>query len=242
MRYKQGFITISPVKTIFGSLFFVLNFYIFGYLTSLALSILFNFLSLDLIYYTNNLASDIVGIFSASATTFVLIICIKGYPRINFIDYLGIKKLNFKQTRNWSILLVLYIFIELLFLYLTKPPLQLEIMKGYKEHLFIPVLYAYGVIFAPIYEELLYRGFMIPGIANSRFGTVGALLISSFLFAITHFHYNLYYQLLTFCSGIFFGIARIQTGSTILAIYLHALNNLFAITYLLIYVHHDFKI
>ena len=83
---------------------------------------------------------------------------------------------------------------------------------------------------------------MIPGIANSRFGTVGALLISSFLFAITHFHYNLYYQLLTFCSGIFFGIARIQTGSTILAIYLHALNNLFAITYLLIYVHHDFKI
>jgi membrane protease YdiL (CAAX protease family) len=87
-------------------------------------------------------------------------------------------------------------------------------------------------IYAPLVEETIYRGFLWRGLAASRLGNGGALLITSFLFAAVHYRY--YIQdgtflpgafLSPFLSGLVFGWIRWRTGSTIAAMITHSTSN-----------------
>jgi len=98
-------------------------------------------------------------------------------------------------------------------------------------------------IAGPLYEELLFRGFLFKGIECSWAGKWGALLITTVLFAASHFQYYLPLPAVKFSAisifsvsmwGLFFGWARLKTGSTGLAIALHALHNAIAAAMMLV--------
>lgn len=78
-------------------------------------------------------------------------------------------------------------------------------------------------ILAPIIEEILMRGYLLAGI-SARYGSIAALLISSFLFALLHF--NMVQTLSAFICGIILGLLYLQTGSLFCCILTHAGYNL----------------
>ncbi|MHC4445007.1 MAG: lysostaphin resistance A-like protein [Planctomycetota bacterium] len=110
-------------------------------------------------------------------------------------------------------------------------------IKAYETAYYTPLLYLAVIVMAPLVEEILIRGFLIPGIRGSVVGATGAVLLSSLVFAVMHVQYDLFGMSQCFVIGVVFGIARLRTGSTLLTILLHALINLVATTELLIYVH-----
>ena len=79
-----------------------------------------------------------------------------------------------------------------------------------------------AVIVGPMVEEILFRG-LIYGALEKRFRVSGALVISSFLFALVHL--QVVYFIPIFCLGMVLGWARWKTRSLGLPILIHVLNN-----------------
>lgn len=81
------------------------------------------------------------------------------------------------------------------------------------------------VLLAPISEEFLFRGFLLPRL-TAKWGETGALVTSSGLFMLLHPHYGIYMPLI-FLYGWVFGWTRLRSGSLKVPILLHmAVNGL----------------
>jgi tetratricopeptide (TPR) repeat protein len=78
------------------------------------------------------------------------------------------------------------------------------------------------VIVGPIAEEIIFRG-LIYGSLEKRLRVFGAMLISSFLFALAHLQVTHFIPI--FCLGMALNWARWKSGSLGLPILLHVLNN-----------------
>lgn len=65
-------------------------------------------------------------------------------------------------------------------------------------------------VLAPVIEEILMRGFLLEGLAES-YGNVIALFVSAFFFALLHF--NMVQTLSAFICGVVLGLLYLHTGS-----------------------------
>lgn len=92
------------------------------------------------------------------------------------------------------------------------------------------------VIAAPVMEEMIFRGFLYRGWAKAPRGVVPAILVISALFALVHIQYNWFGVFAAFSSGLVYGWARWWSGSTLLAVLLHVLTNLWALITTAVYV------
>jgi uncharacterized protein len=92
----------------------------------------------------------------------------------------------------------------------------------------LPLLALAVVAAAPLAEEILFRGFLLPGFA-ARIGGVTAVLMTAAAWALMHLQYELFYIWQVFVLGVAFGWLRLRSGSTLLVIVLHALVNLLAL-------------
>jgi membrane protease YdiL (CAAX protease family) len=112
--------------------------------------------------------------------------------------------------------------------WLRRPTVPDFMVEAYTSARFLPLLYLAVVVAAPLFEELLFRGFLLPGLLRSRLGVTGGILVSSLVFAIPHLQYDLYDMSWVFVLGALLAVVRWQTGSLWLVFGLHALNNLLA--------------
>ncbi|MDQ8726250.1 CPBP family intramembrane glutamic endopeptidase [Bradyrhizobium sp. LHD-71] len=81
---------------------------------------------------------------------------------------------------------------------------------------------------APIAEEFIFRGFVFRGWSATFLGPVGAIGLSSALFAVIHQQYDWFYIAGIFLIGALFGYLRYRFGSTWLTVITHAFYNLMA--------------
>lgn len=86
------------------------------------------------------------------------------------------------------------------------------------------------VVAAPLYEELMFRGFMWTGLARSAvrgnaLGAWGASILTSVIFALIHLQYGAVEMLGIFALGMLFAAARWWSGALYLPIALHMVNN-----------------
>ena len=93
---------------------------------------------------------------------------------------------------------------------------------------FLPLLLLALIVAAPVFEELLFRGFLFRGIEASPLGGIGAVVITAAVWAAIHLQYSLFHMGLVFVMGIFLGVVRLRTGSTALTVLLHSSTNLVA--------------
>lgn len=84
------------------------------------------------------------------------------------------------------------------------------------------------VVLAPLSEELLFRGFAYAGLAPSRIGPVGAIVLTSAVWAVIHVQYAWPLIAQIFIFGVVFGIVRWRSGSLWPPIIAHGIVNLFA--------------
>jgi membrane protease YdiL (CAAX protease family) len=85
------------------------------------------------------------------------------------------------------------------------------------------VLAFYGVLFAPVVEEIVFRGFLYAVIERAK-GPLLAVLVTSIVFSLPHaWQYGWRWQnvLLVTYVGVMFGIARARTGSIVPSTLLH---------------------
>ena len=84
-----------------------------------------------------------------------------------------------------------------------------------------------AVIFAPIVEEMAYRGFLWRGLSASRLGDWGAWLLVSVLFVANHIRdYAHPVALIVVATmGLILGLVRWRTGSTTASMITHSLFN-----------------
>jgi membrane protease YdiL (CAAX protease family) len=85
------------------------------------------------------------------------------------------------------------------------------------------------VVVGPISEELLFRGFAYGGLAPSRIGPIGAILVTSTIWAVVHFQYAWPIIGQIFVYGLVLGVARWRTGSLWPPLVVHVLINLYAV-------------
>lgn len=87
------------------------------------------------------------------------------------------------------------------------------------------------VIFAPICEEVFFRGILLNGLLNNNINPIKAIIFSSFLFGIIHM--NPWQFIGGMIMGSIFGIIYFYTKSIFNCILLHSFNNMLAITSIL---------
>ncbi|HZJ14156.1 MAG TPA: type II CAAX endopeptidase family protein [Chthoniobacteraceae bacterium] len=87
-----------------------------------------------------------------------------------------------------------------------------------------PLLFAVTVA-APFIEELLFRGFMFRGLAASRAGLTGAIVLPNILWVSLHAQYARPTLAILFAMGLVLGLARHFSRSVTLPLVLHAMSN-----------------
>jgi uncharacterized protein len=93
----------------------------------------------------------------------------------------------------------------------------------------LTVLVMAAVVFAPLIEELLFRGFLLPGWSASRLGPIVAILLTSAIWTALHIQYDWPALAMVYCHGLLLGWLRLRSGSTVLTIFLHAAGNAVAL-------------
>lgn len=81
---------------------------------------------------------------------------------------------------------------------------------------------------APVTEEFTVRGFLYRGYSASFLGPVGAIVLSSAMWAALHSQYDWYFMSEILVIGLILGYLRYRSGSTWLTVILHGLSNLVA--------------
>ena len=147
----------------------------------------------------------------------------------NAWTYLGIDRPSLGQIARWCLLFIPLVLAFDVVTYYTGQEIVGEFMVNiYETSGFFPLFVLAVVVGAPVSEEIVFRGFLFRGLAESKMGPVGAAIISSLLWAVIHLQYDLFFIGIIFVAGLFLAYVRHKTGSTTVAIVLHGLMNLWA--------------
>jgi membrane protease YdiL (CAAX protease family) len=145
------------------------------------------------------------------------------------LEYLGLTKLRPLQTVIHLAAFVVFIVALEKGTAAIDSDVQPEFIKAViQTAVSMPLLLFAFVIMAPVFEEIFFRGFMFKGIAHSPVGPLGAIIITSVIFASIHIQYDILGIAQVFLLGLWLAGVRAMTGSTTLAILLHASANLYA--------------
>jgi membrane protease YdiL (CAAX protease family) len=106
------------------------------------------------------------------------------------------------------------------FLHAPEEPLIQNLIT---DRLSLILMLIFGALIGPIFEEIVFRGFLLPLLAGSL-GDFAGVLLAAGLFAVLHgpeYHWAWQVLLTVGLAGVAFGVARIKTGSTAAAAMLH---------------------
>lgn len=211
------------------------------FLVQIAVAIVYGFVEgisdpdFDSSVFAENLDSD--GLFLSIATIVAAVICIgliilfvKLRKGITVSEYLALKPITRKH-----IFIVIGVFLGLLILagiasfFMGETEDSEFTLEVYNTSVW-PVLFGIAVVvFAPVFEETLFRGFLFAGLRQSFIGTAGAIVLTALMWTLLHLQYEVAGMSIIFVLGIILGIVRYKTGSLWTVILIHALWNLFAV-------------
>lgn len=183
----------------------------------------------DLVSY----ATIASGIFGVGAI--ILFIKIRKGSRIR--DYLGLKAI---PVKTYFILLGIIVLLVGLTI-VVETAFNISQDAGFTTDTLMSttcpaLLWIAVVVFAPLFEEFLFRGFLLVGFQQTRMGAVGAVTITAVGWTVLHFQYDWFGMLSILVLGIVLGIVRIKTKSLWSTIFIHSLWNLIAIVMATLYI------
>jgi membrane protease YdiL (CAAX protease family) len=145
-------------------------------------------------------------------------------------EYLAIKPFSLAVGIGmFGILLLFMIGSQALTYFLDKSPLVF-VDPLYQSVSSVWLLVFAMVIIAPIYEELVFRGILWSAVAEQFApaklnGALLASIVTSFIFAVIHLQYGIYEITTIVVLAFIFCYARIKSGSLVLPMLLHIINN-----------------
>jgi membrane protease YdiL (CAAX protease family) len=170
-----------------------------------------------------------VSTFAGAVATLGLVILLTKARRMSPREYLGLRPVRVRTVIPWALaLLVFVVAFDSLSSLLDRPVVPESMRRIYETSAFLPLLWIAVVIVAPLWEEIVFRGFGFPGFRSSRLGLAGAIVVPALFWVSLHVQYDAYDLSFVFLLGLLFGYARERTGSVTVPIVLHLLNNLVA--------------
>lgn len=147
-------------------------------------------------------------------------------PRPALRRSLGLARPRFAQMALWvAAAFAVLAGYEVLARRLDRPPLPDFLVEFHASAGWLPGLLFVVVFLAPLVEEVLFRGFLLPGLAAGRLGAAGAVVVTALLFAVVHTQYDPFDMSAVLTLGLLLGAARWFSGSLWLAYGLHAAIN-----------------
>ncbi len=145
---------------------------------------------------------------------------------VSIRDQLGLNPATWQTCLAWcGATLALIVFFDgakYLLNFDIMPEFVLRIMQNPGSY---ALLFVALVVAAPLGEEVLFRGFLFPGLAASPLRAAGAILAPAAVWALIHLQYEWVDILYAFAIGILLGVARLRTNSLYVPIVMHAFNN-----------------
>ena len=178
-------------------------------------------------YYGVAIAS-IIGSYYSILLIFIIV---QYLYKENIYSYLNISRfLDLGKTFKYLIIFILWMFFVSLIAERFGLTSLAEGGEEFAQSLFkneknlILLILAVGII-QPIFEEILFRGFLFKHLER-KWGGVIAIICTSIVFSIIHFQYNLFVLgAILFPMAILLGIARLKTKSVMTPIIIHCMNN-----------------
>lgn len=172
-------------------------------------------------------------IISAIACLGLIYVFVKANRGVSFNDYVGFKSIGFKKVAVAVLLIVGFLALSLLVNYALDIPAESDVMTdAYLTSVWPALFWIATIIFAPLFEEVFFRGFLFEGFRYSRLGAAGAIFVTSLVWAGFHLQYGLFQIASIFVLGIVLGVVRYRTDSLWPPIIMHALNNLLAVLFI----------
>lgn len=166
--------------------------------------------------------------FTMLMTFFVMLGCIALFIRLkkgSFREFMAIKGFGWGQFLGFGVaLLLLNALITGVTNWLELEPMDfMNELASSASSLWLLVFVI--VVVVPIYEELMFRGFIWSALAGTRLGVWGTSIITSIIFALVHGQYGVIEWVGIFLLAMLFSLARIRSGSLLLPMTLHMMNN-----------------
>lgn len=178
--------------------------------------------------YTSIALASNLFIVLIGCVLFILLLYLMHRFQLQLIKFEALKKADIKYTLSiLGIALIMYWTVSAI---IGQPQNQMEV---YKDLNILP-LYISIIIFVilgPIFEELIFRGFMLKGMFKGHL-LIG-YIVSSVLFGLSHGPSSIGEFIIYFGIGLLFGALYLKTNRLEVAIIAHGLNNL---VHILIYL------
>ena len=147
----------------------------------------------------------------------------KDYFQFNFSP---LKVAIFQGLKGWLMIIPFVLLVSLIMNLLIENqngsnPL-LEIVLNNRNHFSFLLLFITTTVFAPLFEEIIFRGVLLP-ILSRDFGILLGITISSFIFALAHLSVSEIPPL--FVLGLGLGFTRLISGRLISSVVMHSLWN-----------------
>ena len=197
---------------------------------------------LDLEVYAKSLSSNgfciaIMAVVSGLICTPLTLLFTKLRKTISVKNYIGFKEPLKREWVQWLLILAAFLFLsDGVSLLLHQPIVPPFMVDAYKTASSLPALLFAIVVVAPIFEEIFFRGFLFQGIRYSRLGPIGAIGITSLVWAVMHLQYDVYGMATVFALGLLFAMARLKTDSIHLLMVMHSIVGLVATLETVLYV------
>ena len=168
---------------------------------------------------------------SAIPCTFLLLLILDRPGRARGMDprtWLALVPVRLSTLLGWVVFaFVLLQLADLVTVELGRSPVPPVMESIIETTRYTTLLWFALVVAAPVFEEVLFRGFLYEGLRRTRMGAGGTIVVTTLLWTILHVaQYDLYFLALIALIGILLGIARERTGSLYVPLAIHAVNNL----------------
>jgi len=215
------FLTVQTLVTVIFVILLVMQNPSFNFIIGLQ-DVIFDLQSNGLLLSTTVICSAICGFFFI----WLFVKLRRGY---SFKDYLEFNK---PRGRQWLMIvgaiLLLFIFGAFVDRVYTDTKALKMMTNAYLSAGWTPLFWIATIVFAPVFEESFFRGFLFVGLRDSKAGPLWAMIITSVTFAIVHLQYNWIGILTILFIGLVFGLVRLFSKSLWTSIALHVVWNLFS--------------
>jgi len=183
------------------------------------------------IQFIQNLSHDglilsVSSIFSAAVSIGVILFIIKVRNGYGFKDYLGLHRPRIKTILLLLAMTSVFIVIYNSIAEFTNQEGSTFMVDVYKNNAYPVLFWVTVVIFAPLFEETFFRGFLFEGFRQSQIGITGTIILTSLIWSLLHIQYGFFEIATIFFLGILIGIVRMITGSLWGPLIMHAFFNL----------------
>lgn len=176
-----------------------------------------------------NVAPYISFIAGVLVKYFVIMILLKWYSKANY-DKQRKQSINRKKIIYIALIVIGFrlAYDNSLIYWVNMIPMPDFINQAFEEISISPIVFILSVaVIAPIYEEVIFRGILLKGMANKINPTL-ALIVSALFFALVHM--NIPQGINAFLLGLIIGAIYLNTGSIYLCIFAHFVNNSVGVT------------